>query len=621
MVYRSCKVSPIKLRANLKYHEWILFSLFVMCTCIVIPGRSSQSQRILRILTARHRLCSRILMRMAKMTLYRSAKVETGLFHSRMVLMGGDPSYLGGPRRMPNASGLQQILMGMGPQMLSFILPSPHSFVIAFTDPLRNAPDSFITVNGSDLNCDASSYRLVSRGALWCVQIQNTAAVINRYDTLSRDKSVFKIGLPSTSTQIIKFWITSVTSASNIHDIVVVDQRFSVYVAAGSPLSNIRFSDFRLATANFSASRGAMCSTNTLMIVPFSSTVFGASQPASAAITCVSSNSGYWYGAPIAADGSSLGAPIQIWVYSHGGKMGSIKAPRPTGWDGSAAPLSPLSGHIPWVYSDFHIADPFGSGTPIALSCNCTRQSSLDFAECLVMPPTRIPYFDRSGYESNAPDLKSTNINLWQAWKLSFRPLLHNGQFGIYDSADLTQARFMFDQLTSVGVSFYISDNTNGLGCDFGNTLAATTALAAFSARYNAEEGRARKLYYTLSVGVNPLGSPSDPSTLGKMDSQLDDVWNMFLNSTDDKVFSIDGNHGNDAANAKALSKAAFRHPVSGKPLLILYVEPSFEVRYTEYLKVNTSSIGNRFHIGFVWFPHLLSDEVLMVHALCFQIF
>ena len=45
---------------------------------------------------------------------------------------------------------------------------------------------------------------------------------------------------------------------------------------------------------------------------------------------------------------------------------------------------------------------------------------------------------------------------------MNYVPLLHTRGFGFYDSADLEQARFMFDKLTSLGINFYISDNTNG---------------------------------------------------------------------------------------------------------------------------------------------------------------
>ena len=70
-------------------------------------------------------------------------------------------------------------------------------------------------------------------------------------------------------------------------------------------------------------------------------------------------------------------------------------------------------------------------------------------------------------------------------------------------------------------------------------------------------------------------------------------------NSTDADAYAIDGNSGPAAASGTALAGAGYRHPVSGKPLVVLYVEPSFEPRYTAWLKANPASIGNRFHIGF----------------------
>ena len=49
----------------------------------------------------------------------------------------------------------------------------------------------------------------------------------------------------------------------------------------------------------------------------------------------------------------------------------------------------------------------------------------------------------------------------------------------------------------------------------------ATKALAALCARMNAEELEETGVYYALSVGVNPLGGPSTPGVLAKMEAQL----------------------------------------------------------------------------------------------------
>ena len=117
-----------------------------------------------------------------------------------------------------------------------------------------------------------------------------------------------------------------------------------------------------------------------------------------------------------------------------------------------------------------------------------------------------------------------------------------------------------------------------GLGCDFGNTLAATKALAALSARMNAAAGPSGpKIYYALSLGVNPLGGPTAPDVLAKMEAQLLALYNNFLNATDADARAIDGNSGADGADAKALAAAAYRHPISKKFAVVLYVEPVFE--------------------------------------------
>ena len=66
------------------------------------------------------------------------------------------------------------------------------------------------------------------------------------------------------------------------------------------------------------------------------------------------------------------------------------------------------------------------------------------------------------------------------------------------------------------------------------------------------------KIFYSLSVGVNPLGPATDPATLSKMDNQLQDVWDMFMNTTDAAAAAIDGNGGPNGANAAALADNAY---------------------------------------------------------------
>ena len=336
-------------------------------------------------------------------------------------------------------------------------------------------------------------------------------------------------------------------------------------------------------------------------LAPYSAV--GAGSTPSTALVCADATSGYWYAAPVSPDGSNVDAPISIWKYSHGGAFSSIRAPSTSGY-------AQQQQQHPQSYQSFYIGCPFGSlanvGEPSAIACNFTVQGEDKSAGCMVMPPNNPDYFDHQQFQSKAPNLKSTNINLWDAWRIDFSPLLHSGEFGVYDSADLVQARYMFDKLADIGISYFITDNTNGLGCDFGNTLAATKTLAAFAARYNAEPDRQKgggkgKIFYSLSVGVNPLGPATDPATLSKMDNQLQDVWDMFMNTTDAAAAAIDGNaDAKTGANAAALAGAAYKHPITGKPLIILYVEPSFEYRYGLYLKsLPETAIGNRYHIGY----------------------
>jgi len=289
-------------------------------------------------------------------------------------------------------------------------------------------------------------------------------------------------------------------------------------------------------------------------------------------VVCAGST-GYWYAGGINIESSTQDKPVSVWKFSHGGDMGGIKAPRTQGW-----PLQDGGGNRHFRYEDFRLARMCPGCAPSPLACNTISQEG-ESPRCCVLPPdsgaTATNGFDKRGFEAQAPALKSTNANLWEAWHLDFEPELRDGSFGEYDSADLVQARYMFEKLSSAGVSFYISDNTNGLGCDFGNTFAATRALAALSARMNGEAGAA-KMHYALSLGVNPLGGPSAPGVLAKMEAQLLSVFNTFINTTDAAAAAIDGNGGADGANAAALAAAAWRHPITKKPAVVLYVEPIF---------------------------------------------
>ena len=221
--------------------------------------------------------------------------------------------------------------------------------------------------------------------------------------------------------------------------------------------------------------------------------------------------------------------------------------------------------------------------------------------------------FDPKGFQASAPAVKSTNANLWEAWHIQYEPLLgstnstNTTPFGGYDSADLVQAEYMFDRMTAAGISFLITDNTNGIGADFGNTWAATKAIAALAARYNIKHnsssgsggGNGNTMSFALSVGVNPLGSPTDPATLPKMEAQLQYVFDTFFNTTDAAVRAIDGNNGTDAASAAELAAAAYRDPTDGKPLVVLYVEQVFEPLWNAWMKRTPASVGNRFHVGY----------------------
>ena len=83
------------------------------------------------------------------------------------------------------------------------------------------------------------------------------------------------------------------------------------------------------------------------------------------------------------------------------------------------------------------------------------------------------------------------------------------------------------------------------------------------------------------------------------MGAQLRSLCNKFLNTTDADARAIDGNGGADGADAKALAAAAYRHPITKKFAVVLYVEPVFEEMWDSYVRRTPASIGHKFHVGY----------------------
>lgn len=340
--------------------------------------------------------------------------------------------------------------------------------VSAFSHPLH------VFTMGCTLGSTNCIRRMVSDELLWYVTADANETVWHRYN-VSADAGAEPVHLVTPraapySAPFTQFFIEDVTDDKQA-DVVALDAGGNVYVAAARDSGS--FAPFRLALSNFTSNRGADCTTGSpYLLVPSSPTVsilLAQRGGGSAMLACASTSSGYWYAGGLSPDAlqvtsDAASSPIFVWKYNHGGDMGGTIAPSSHGHH-----FGLKHAHI---YADFHLARMCSGCTPAPLACNTSAQWEQQHATCCVLPAASQPSragsaangFDAKGFEKGAPALKSTNANLWQAWNLQFTPELHDGSWGGYDSADLQQATFMFNRLKGLGVNFYITDNTNGIG-------------------------------------------------------------------------------------------------------------------------------------------------------------
>lgn len=434
---------------------------------------------------------------------------------------------------------------------------------IAFSNSSGFASD--VLISEASFPCAEATAHLVSLGTVWCVHESQEVDVWSAFSvTANRSLGSSTISWSTSSGPAIPNlrWIQPDSTGSTLGFAVAVLEPTGDWLRCPlTPSTPSRAETGTLVLKNFTSARiGDVC--DYTLLGPSAMALPSWLGDGVGIAVCVTVDTGYWHASRLAlsSGGESHEWPVNTWKYSHGGSSSSILAPTTNGYPHAAGTPSRK---LLVVHSDFFIADVVGDGTPRPLACNASHSLELDLRPgCFVMPPGDSI---NSTFETVAPALKSTNINLWQAWHLQFFPETYDGGWGGYDSADRRQARFIFDRLTSVGVQFFITDNTNGLGSDFGNTWDATKRMAIYAAEYNEEPGRDVRIQYALSVGVNPLGSPTDPAVLGKMESQLMSVWQNFLNVTTNTLKY-------PGANAAALAAAAYRHPVSGKPVVVLSV-------------------------------------------------
>lgn len=430
-------------------------------------------------------------------------------------------------------------------------------------------------------HCQGSAERLVgSDGGLWCVHTDKPGQELwVRFDWAHRGSSNSTLIAPPGATAFVRRWADPAIAATNNASLaavgaVAMTTAGDVYVALSSNGSISTLGVWHLALGNFTPARvGAVCDGVLLAKPP--PDVYLPDVGKASALICVEAASGYWHAAGLRL-ASSGGAEWQIttWKYSHGGH-GEIEPPPAP--NGHPHPIGKPLIHLPYWLNDFYLADPLGNGYPNPLACNLTAQGLDATPVCVVMSA---PSTLQTPFQPRAPNQKSSNVNLWQAWHVWFSPLLASGGWGGYDSADLVQLRYMYDKLTNLGIEFMALDLTNGFGVDFGNTLAAAKSMAAFAAVYNKEAGRQRPIYVSIMAGVNPLGSCYDPTVLPRMEAQLAVVWQTFVNGSD---------------------VAPFYDPEDGRPLVILYVEPYFEFVFEAYMKEHPelTPYSRKFHIGY----------------------
>eukprot|EP00039_Didymoeca_costata_P033454 m.42417 g.42417 ORF g.42417 m.42417 type:complete len:741 (-) comp9880_c0_seq2:143-2365(-) len=455
-------------------------------------------------------------------------------------------------------------------------------------------------------------YTFVTDGLLWCIALDTTNTTGTIYTIDYETQNERNITLSTTTTSVAQLWIQTLCgdeektkggkkSSACTPELVMLGTDGNVYIAL---LSNTKSTTitritvtldtmFTLAATNYSGRLSRDClqnillADNTITLPNRINTQYGA-------LVCVEESSGYWYAVPLLP--SAPNTPQTVWKYSHGGLIHLPTPPSPNG-------EFPGQGNTT-TYADFHLADPIGNGVPSPLACNNNNNSTNmnNNIGCLIMPPGE-EFGHSTPQWKGQPSLKSTNVNLWQAWNIPYEPLLHDGSFGGYDSADMQQAGYMFDYLTELGITFFIADLTNGFGVDFGNTLDSARKLAGLCAKNINNNGT--RMHYSFSFGVNPLGSYDDPAVLPKMEEQFQQYYNMFINT------SSNGGGVPGYGGGEALADAAFRHPVTNKPVVVLYVEPQFEQIWSNYQEQHPelTTYSRMFHIGYAdgnnWRPGL----------------
>ena len=158
-------------------------------------------------------------------------------------------------------------------------------------------------------------------------------------------------------------------------------------------------------------------------------------------------------------------------------------------------------------------------------------------------------------YAYTEPGSENNRYDTWCAWNVEFTPLLPDGTFGYYDSADPEVIRFHLEKLSDAQIDFIIMDQTNNIDVDSGYINERSLAVAEQIKAYN--DTGARPVRYCSAVGG--IQWSHDAKTI---EDEAEKLWKRYCETE----FGGSGYH----------------YYLDGKPLMIVYGDGA-EKAWSEY--------------------------------------